>query len=124
MRSKVIARVGLVTAAIVAAGAVLFSTGQADAGTTKSGCRYPQVCLYRGYLNGSPTGRFVDVTGGWQHLTRSRGTTSYVNTRHHDVAYILTSGGSTVCLMPGDSGGIMPDAGTAVAVRITSRSRC
>ena len=102
---------------------VLASPVSAEAAGRRA-CGYPYVCLYKGYQTGKPVSRFRDVTGGWQYLNRSRGAGSFKNTRHDDVAYILTTGGMVICVRPGDSGGIMPDAGGARAIRISTRSHC
>jgi hypothetical protein len=86
------------------------------------GCGYPHVCIYQGTGQSRPTGRFQDVTSGWQWLSRSFGAKSFRNTRHDDVAYILTTTGRVICVRPGATGGLMN--GGATAIRISYRSHC
>ena len=86
----------------------------------RSGCGYPHVCLYTG--SGQRLGQFRDVTSGWQWLSRSFGARSFKNTRHDDVAYILTTTGRVICVRPGATGGVMN--GGATAIRISYRSTC
>jgi hypothetical protein len=89
------------------------------------GCSYPPVCLYKGYGFSQPTGQFRDVTSGWQYLSRSQGATGFVNTRHDDVAYLLTSSGKTMCVRPGTNGGLIPGSGVTIrAIRISYSSQC
>lgn len=113
-------RAGMVAATLVAG--VLVSPGAAEA--SGSGCHYPQVCLYPGAQTRHPTGRFRDVTRGWQWLGRSFGTRSFRNTRNDDVVYILTTTGRVICVPPRSSGGLMSGSGGATAVRISWRSTC
>lgn len=91
---------------------------------TAGGCGYPYVCLYVGGQMSHPSGRFRDITSGWQWLGRSFGAKSFRNTRHDDVAYIKTTSGATICVGPRTSGGLFPDAGGATAIRISTRSHC
>lgn len=120
MRSKKVVLGGLTAALGISVALVVPFT--ADAAT--SGCGYPSVCLYRGSTNTAPTGRFRQVTSGWQWLGASRGTTSVVNTRHDDVVYLLTTKNKTICVRPGATGGLIPGAGGFKAVRISWSSRC
>jgi uncharacterized protein YraI len=87
-----------------------------------SGCYYPQVCLYPSSQTTRPTGRFRDVTSGWQWLSRSFGDKSVYNTRHHTVAYLLTTTGRTICVPPRTRAGLMN--GGFTAIRISPRSHC
>jgi hypothetical protein len=122
MRSKITVG-GLVVALGIS---VLSVTGTADAGAAAAGtgCSYPQVCLYKGSALRNPTGRFRDVTRGWQYLSRSRGARAFVNTRRNDVAYLLTTSGRVICVRPGDTGGLAPGAGGVKAIRISYSPRC
>lgn len=113
-------KAGMVAATLVAG--VLVSPGVAEA--SSSGCHYPQVCLYLGSQMRHPTGRFRDVTGGWQWLGRSFGARSFKNTRRDDVAEVLTTTGRVICVPPRSSGGLMSGSGGATAVRISWRSTC
>jgi hypothetical protein len=106
-------------AATLAAG-VLVAPGTAEASST--GCAYPQVCIYAGSDMQHPTGKFRDVTGGWQWLSRSFGARVFRNTRHDDVAYLLTTTGQTICVRPSAMGGLM--SGGVTAVRISWRNSC
>jgi hypothetical protein len=109
-----------VFATVLAAGVVAVpGVAEASAG---SGCSYPYVCLYAGSGMTHPTGRFRDVTSGWQYLGRSFGDRGFRNTRHDDVAYVKTTSGRTICLRPGTSGGLF--SGGATAIRISYRSSC
>ena len=102
----------------------LLTGGSADASTTRSGCSYPYVCLYKTTGFKHSTGRFRDVTSGWQWLSRSRGATSFVNTRRDDVAYLLTTRGKVICVRPNTTGGMGPDGGGVKAIRISRSSHC
>lgn len=120
-------RAKIVTAGLLAAvlgGTMLTMTGTADAATAGTQCGYPYVCLYQGSSMRNPTGRFRDVTSGWQWLSRSRGARGFVNTRHDDVAYVLTTGNQVICIRPGTTGGMGPDGGGIKAIRISSSARC
>lgn len=92
------------------------------AGQMATGCRYPQVCIYPDGQLSHPSGKFVDVTGGWQYLNRSFGARSFRNTRHDDVAYIKTTSGRVICVRPGANGGLYD--GGATAIRISWRPTC
>lgn len=107
-------------AAVLAAG-VLVAPAPASA-SARSGCGYPYVCIYRGPQTGRPSGRYRDVTRGWQWFSRSRGATSVVNTRHDDVAYLLTSNGNVICVPPRTAGSVW--SGVLRAIRISYRSHC
>jgi hypothetical protein len=120
MKNKVRTAVAGTASAVTVAAGVLLGAAPADAAVRH--CSYPYVCLYAGSQTARPTGRFQDVTSGWQWLTRSFGDRSFYNTRHHTVAYVLTTGGRTVCLRPGARGGLMN--GGATAIRISNRTSC
>jgi hypothetical protein len=112
-------------AAATATALVLTTAAPAGAATTQAAlgrCFYPQVCLYPRSQTTQPTGRFRDVTTNWQWLSRSFGTTSAYNTRHDDVAYLLTTTGRTICVPPRSSAG--PINGGFTAIRISYRSHC
>lgn len=110
----------VVLAALLSAGVVAVPTSASAA--SRSGCGYPYVCLYAGSTGSRPLSKFRDVTSGWQWLGRSFGARSFKNTRHDDVAYILTTTGRTICVRPGVTGGLMN--GGATAIRISYRSHC
>jgi hypothetical protein len=61
-------------------------------------CPYPYVCLYNS--GGVITGRFRDVTSGWQWLTSSRGAAYARNTRHDDIVFYHFTDGRTYCAAP------------------------
>jgi hypothetical protein len=113
MRNKVKAAV---VATVLGAGVLAVPT---PALASSGGCRYPQVCVYQG---SHITGRFRQVTGGWQWLGRSFGAHTIRNTRHDDVAYGLTTDGRVFCIRPGRTGGMMN--GGFTAIRISYRSTC
>jgi hypothetical protein len=106
--------------AVTAAATTLAVLGVQPAAQASSGCYYPQVCLSE--RNGAITGRFRDVTSGWQWLGRSFGTSSIRNTRHDDVAYLLTTTGRVICVPPRSHAGLLE--GGFTAVRISYRSTC
>lgn len=115
-------------AGVTALSVALVATGDADAATQrpsgKMGCPYPYVCLYKSKNLQSFTGRFRDVTSGFQHLSRSRGATSFVNTRRDDVVYLKLSTGKTICARPNSVGGLIPGGGGVIGVRVSWSSRC
>jgi hypothetical protein len=106
--------------AVTLAAGVLVAPGSAEA--SSNGCSYPQVCLYAGSSMRRPVSRFRDVTSGWQWLGRSFGARSFRNTRHDDVAYLLTTTGRVICVRPGARGGLL--SGGVTAIRISYRSTC
>lgn len=110
-------KAGLLAAALTTS--VLAVPAAAEAST---GCGYPQVCLYAGTRMGHPTGRFRDVTSGWQWLGRSFGARAFKNTRHDDVAYLLTTTGRVICVRPRTTGGLLD--GGVTAIRISYRPTC
>ena len=111
-------KAAVVVATLAATVLAIPGTAEAAAG----GCSYPKVCLYPGGQMSHPSGRFQDVTSGWQWLSRSFGARSFRNARHDDVAYIKTTTGQVICVRPGTSGGLLN--GGATAIRISSRSTC
>lgn len=115
MNRKISATVvaGVVAAGIVAAPAPALAAG---------GCSYPKVCVYHGTQMTRPSGRFQDVTSGWQYFGRSFGTKGVRNTRHDDVAYLKTTTGRVVCVRPGRTGGLME--GGFTAIRISTSRTC
>ena len=119
MRKSVKAAVAAAFTATLAAGA-LVAPGAAEA--SSNGCDYPRVCLYAGVQMTRPIARFRDVTPGWQWLNHSFGANAFRNTRHDDVAYLLTTTGQTICVRPGATGGLM--SGGVTAIRISYRSTC
>lgn len=113
----------IAASALVMSGGMLAIPAPAQAASS-GGCGYPYVCLYVGGQMSHPSGRFRDITSGWQWLGRSFAAKSFRNTRHDDIAYILTTSGQTICVNPRTSGGLFPDAGGATAIRISTRSHC
>jgi hypothetical protein len=61
-------------------------------------CPYPYACYYNSA--GRITGKFRDVTSGWQTLTSSRGAYALHNTRHDDVVFTRATNGTTWCTAP------------------------
>jgi hypothetical protein len=106
--------------AVTAAATTIAVLGVTPAAQASGGCYYPQVCLSD--RSGHITGRFRDVTSGWQWLGRSFGTSSVRNTRHDDVAYLLTTTGRTVCVPPRGRAGLID--GGFTAIRISYRPHC
>jgi hypothetical protein len=76
------------------------------------------VCLYRGSQTSRATGKFRDVTTGWQWFTRSRGAKSVRNASPH-AAHLLTTSGRVVCVGPHSRGGLY--SGGFAAIRIGGR---
>lgn len=61
-------------------------------------CPYPYVCFYNS--SGTITGKFRDVTSGWQWLTSSRGADHARNTRYDDTVYYHFTDGRHYCAAP------------------------
>ena len=90
----------VVLAAVVAVvGVVVTAEPAAAAGAV---CPYPYVCFYSGHYGESGStinGKFQVVTSGFQPITgTSRFSSSIVNTRHDDVAYVRFSDNKVICL--------------------------
>lgn len=87
---------------------------------TGVGCGYPYVCFYIGETE---SGRFKDVTSGWQPLGRSKGAEYVVNTRRDDGAKLHFTNGRTWCAAPGESKLLVP-IGTVDKIRIMDSPQC
>ncbi|MWA15986.1 hypothetical protein [Streptomyces sp. BA2] len=96
---------------------------QAGAGAgagTGAGCGYPYVCFYIGETE---SGRFKDITSGWQLLGPSKGAEYAVNTRRDDGAKLHFTNGRTRCVAPGESKLLVP-IGTVDKIRIMDSPQC
>jgi hypothetical protein len=107
-------------AVVVTAGAL--AAPAAAQASARSGCHYPQVCVYVGGQMSHPSGRFVDVTSYWQYLGQSFGGDGVMNTRHDDVVYIKTTSGKVFCIRPGRQAGLY--SGGITAIRISWLASC
>jgi hypothetical protein len=84
-------------------------------------CSAPFVCFFD--ESGTTTGKFMEVTEGWQFLGASKGAVYVTNARRDDVAYIRFSNGETACVPP-RSDRDLSDPGTPDAIRIDPAKSC
>ncbi|MGH4029335.1 hypothetical protein ACQB60_10415 [Actinomycetota bacterium Odt1-20B] len=86
-----------------------------------AGCTYPYACLYMGETE---TGRYKDITRGWQTLRASRGAEYIVNTRRDDGVRLHFTNGQTKCIKPLANAVHLTPYGTVDKLQITDSPRC